>query len=785
MDNKEDCSSCTSQGLSGRFALMTWYTYSNYGSVLQAYAIAKIIRDMGYDLDFIKYDPQKNKQEPTPHTISSLFKNAFELLKEQVIQPKNHSFLFEREKKYEEFRESFVKETEEVVYSHELCGLNDSYDAFICGSDQIWSPLCFDPSYFLDFVFESSKKIAYAPSIGRGDIPDIRMRKWYQKLLSKFDYLSVRELDGAKLVSSLTGKDCKTVVDPTMLLSWSEWREVASFDLVPDKPYCLCYFLGTNKKNWKIVHEIADTYNLDLLVIPIFKKDFVSKESVSRAVGPRDFVGLIDRANFVCTDSFHGMLFSINARKPFAVFNRFSYSDPKCQNSRIDSFLKIIGLSDRKITNRDDLKKIDFDNYEESVLDNLYKFKAKSLEYLENALSSALASKSSERAITSTCVSCGACSAGCPVDAIEKTTDRFGFEKASINQSLCIDCGKCSKVCPFSGKKYLPLDSSVDNYSFIADEKTRKASSSGGFAATLSEYVSDNGIDVWGCVYDYKKNIAVHTCSKPGDTQMLTSFKGSKYIHSNTWKAFSDIYAIKDGGGVFFGTPCQVAALRNLLGKSSSDWLFVDLICHGVPTNLIWQRNIKSLSKLIKDTKFSTIKFRDKKNGWRTLVFSVYDEEGGCLYSKDEYHDPYMRIYKTGIFDYSSCKECPFRIASMADIRIGDYWGPWFKDSKNGVSEILAISEKGKKYIKMLSGNKNGKFEERPLSEYYIGQGISREKYKICSLDRFDKINNLYSVRYDDFSQFADICCKNHEKKVRQDKLLRPLYTVYRKFSGK
>lgn len=772
---------------SGKIALMTWYTYSNYGSVLQAYALSKVLREKGFVVDFVKYDPQKNKQEHEPYTFSSFISGILNSFKEVGTQPNKSSFLEEREKKYQSFRDSFVTETREVLYSHELFGLTRQYDAFVCGSDQIWSPLCFDPSYFLNFVSDPEKKIAYAPSIGKGDIADPRMKDWYRELLKNFKYLSVRELDGAELVESLTGKRCETVIDPTMLLEWNDWQKIANYDLVPSESYCLCYFLGTNKRNWSLAKKIAKSYGLRLLIIPVFKEDFEAEESVSTPVGPRDFVGLIDKASFVCTDSFHGMLFSVNAHTPFAVFNRFSYKDPKCQNSRIDSFLSISGLNDRRITREKDLDRILSNNTNQDSFSRVSEFKEKSLEYLDKALLGALSSKDDKSfSITNTCISCGACSACCPSGAIENVTDENGYKSALINSSKCINCQKCVKVCPFSGRTYEPFESKkIKNYSFCANEEIRESSSSGGFAAVLSSVASKKGLDIWGCSYDYTKNSAIHICASPENEQVINSFKGSKYIHSESWDAFSSIITDKSSSGVFIGTPCQIAALRNLLGRSSEDWLLVDLICHGVPTDLIWEQNIKRLQNLTNTSSFTSIKFRDKKKGWRTLLFSIYDEENKCLYSQDEDHDPYMRIYTTGIFDYESCKECPFRITSKADIRIGDYWGPWFSANHEGVSEVIVISEKGKKWLEYIAEMEEAEIEERPFDEYFIGQGINKEREVTRSLDRFEKVRNINKVFSVSFKQFADYCCRNREKRARQDRILRPFVIIYRKILGK
>lgn len=114
----------------------------------------------------------------------------------------------------------------------ELNDLNMEYDAFVCGSDQIWSPLCYDSKYFLDFVENTDKMIAYAPSIGSTKIDDSIIREKMFQHISRFKHLAVREQQGAELIKKLTGHDAKVVLDPTLLMDAAEWDEFASVNAV-------------------------------------------------------------------------------------------------------------------------------------------------------------------------------------------------------------------------------------------------------------------------------------------------------------------------------------------------------------------------------------------------------------------------------------------------------------------------------------------------------------------------------------------------------------------------
>ena len=119
--------------------------------------------------------------------------------------------------------------------------MNSQYEAFICGSDQIWNPYYFDKSYFLDFVNSENKKIAFAPSMGGCSIP-YRLRNTYKRLMSGFNYLSARENEACALVSALTGKKCEHIADPTFLLSAEEWIKALEVRKDSSKRYILLLF---------------------------------------------------------------------------------------------------------------------------------------------------------------------------------------------------------------------------------------------------------------------------------------------------------------------------------------------------------------------------------------------------------------------------------------------------------------------------------------------------------------------------------------------------------------
>ena len=170
-----------------KIAIMTWWHYRNFGTALQARALMEVIR-RDYFCDLINYIP--NGKMVT--RFNGFFKDyAWRILKK--LRKLTQITEIERERKFQDFFNSFASFTDKCETSSELYRLNDQYSAFVCGSDQIWTPLHFNPKYFLDFVQDENKLVAYAPSIGVDCIADKDIKIYMGKLISRFSHLSVRE----------------------------------------------------------------------------------------------------------------------------------------------------------------------------------------------------------------------------------------------------------------------------------------------------------------------------------------------------------------------------------------------------------------------------------------------------------------------------------------------------------------------------------------------------------------------------------------------------------------
>jgi coenzyme F420-reducing hydrogenase beta subunit len=706
---------------------MTWSHYRNFGTALQVTALSSGIKKLGYSVDVIDYVP--HGQLVTMSNLNRL-SGYIDLLRKKRRTGKEVPFIDPaKEKAFEEFLGKYICYTKECKTDSDLFLLNEEYDAFVCGSDQIWAPTFFNEKYFLSFVENPNKRIAYAPSIGLTKIDDPYVKMRMAEHLKGFVSLSVREEQGAEIIKRISGKKAQVVLDPTLLLTSEEWDKLASPSLGmidEDKPYILCYFLGTDKSNRSHALEMSKKIGLPLKVIPVFQSDVQWGQEVLPGIGPAEFLTLIKNAALVCTDSFHGTCISILYQKPFLTYERFKSKDANNQNSRIHHILRLLGLDYRLVKDTNVPYNNPFECDYSDCNKRLEEKRTESVAFLSNAIKNAINTCKESKydyVITNTCCGCGVCSLVCPKDAIDIRRDKLGFLKFFIDAEKCVRCKKCRTVCPFGNDITQKIDR--DKHSLYMLKSTCKnvlaTSSSGGAGFEIARYLSEKGYDVAGCVYDRSKNEAVHRLIKAFDTDSLEQLKGSKYLQSNTKVAFSQVMD-QTQRAVVFGTPCQIAGLDLLLKSKNKreQYVLIDLICYGVPSRYLWEKYLKEGSKRYGYGFNPDVRFRDKSEGWSKKYMKI--EGQGKTYRKEEKNDLFYRFFHLRNCCMESCYECKFRIASSADIRIGDYWGPGYRKDKEGVSMVIALTEAGDAILHKLKTENRVVPEEKECSDYWTVQ---------------------------------------------------------------
>ena len=680
-------------------ALMTWFSYHNYGTALQVMALSHVIEDLGHYVSVVDYRPYgKYSARPVFSGTMSVYIGLCEKAKTKFLskayKPNTRESLFDR------FLEDNLSFTIPCATMAELEGLNDSYDAFVCGSDQIWSPLNHDAHYFLDFAGDDRLKVAYAPSVGLPRVDDADVARQMTRLCGRIDALSTREESGSKIVSDLTGREVATVVDPTLLIEGERWLDVVGKgQQKPETPYLLVYMLGINERHWKRIYALGKALGLEVRLIPVFKKDLQRRGCVKEAVGPAEFVSLIAGASYVCTDSFHGVAFSINLNRDFCVFERFKRGDSGSQNTRVYNILKKTGLEARlatdDVSNETLMAPVDWAEPNERVAAE----RGRSLVWLEAALAmepKPSAHKNNICRDRTLCCGCTACEVACPVDAVEVLLDEEGFWRARVDEDACVSCGKCRRACPFiEHGDALPVGGG-ELFSFkSSDDAQLLRSSSGGAGATIANMAAREGAAALGCAYENGRG-AVGRLVEPGDAAGLASLAGSKYTQEEVGDALA-LASRHDGPLYVFGTPCQIQAARNLM-PGRDDVTYVDFVCHGVPTRHLLDRYADWLhDEFGLERETLHVDFRHKPKGWRERY--IYTSDGARDHCEHQRRDPYFLMFEAGQCYARCCYECPWRATSAADVRIADYWGPRFADDKTGVSMVLAMTERGREVV--------------------------------------------------------------------------------------
>ena len=348
--------------------IVTPLKVNNYGTKLQAYAVQKKLQKFGYDNEIILYDqskdfrfsvvlgkifiPKKNVQR-----IKSIFSNR--KLKKQGIELKIKT----RNRAIASLDDVCYKCTPVIRGYKNLILEGKKYDAIVCGSDQVWNPEAIGPGYSSVEFISNTIKIAFSPSFGVSEIPD-KMLPRYRSFLNDFLFLSSREDSGVKLIKKITGKTALVTADPTLTLEKTDWEDYYQYSKIkiPTEPYIFCYFLGNIAEQRQIVKKLKEMTGYQIVAMPHFKCYVPADENYADLnlfeVSPADFIKLIANAEYICTDSFHGMVFSNIFERNYFVFERYQQNDNKSTNSRIYSLLKMLGTTNRLIRTEQEMIEI-------------------------------------------------------------------------------------------------------------------------------------------------------------------------------------------------------------------------------------------------------------------------------------------------------------------------------------------------------------------------------------------------------------------------------------------
>ena len=366
-----------------KIGILTFQKTENYGALLQTYAMQKAVGMAGHEgAEIINFKPGWNADGA--RAVKWRLMGPREIARRIILGFYAKEKRTRRER-IEQFRARYFNLTKPLYTAAALEKDAQTYDVYITGSDQVWNvENGISPVWLLDFV-KTGRKIAYAPSFG-SDFVDPRYYKVFEKYLPLFDALSCLEWQGVKIIQQMTGLSSEHVLDPTLLLPEEEWSKLSVAPAIKGA-YLLVYSLAGSPEFVEIVSRVAKQTGLPIVVLCVYARTPVrGAMKVVRDAGPCEVLGLFQNAAMVCTDSFHGVTFSIVFRKNF-----ISWSHPS-RSSRTKSLLKIMGLERRQPARCEDLNgwgKQDYQIDYRPVESRLQEQIDSSLNYLKDALAKA------------------------------------------------------------------------------------------------------------------------------------------------------------------------------------------------------------------------------------------------------------------------------------------------------------------------------------------------------------------------------------------------------------
>lgn len=299
------------------------------------------------------------------------------------------------------------------------------------------------------------------------------------------------------------------------------------------------------------------------------------------------------------------------------------------------------------------------------------------------------------------CTGCAACVDRCPLGCIAFLPDDNGFKYPVIDKSRCVNCNLCKNACPSLNFNKISHSIIKSHYAVNSDQTVIDNSSSGGFFYEIAKAIIEEGGIVYGAAWSEGFKLK-HASAKT--MEEIRGLMGSKYVQSDCSGVYAKIEKqLKEGIKILFvGTPCQVAGVKSFLGKDYNSLLLIDFICHGVPSQSLFDQWIKT--EEAKEGTITYIKFRDKKKyGWQHCLTYIT-----CKNGKSKRHDvlpafnPYYYLFLRGYTLRDSCYKCQYAtLERCGDITIGDYWHAEknrnivYDDIRKGVSLVLCNTEKG------------------------------------------------------------------------------------------
>lgn len=378
--------------------------------------------------------------------------------------------------------------------------------------------------------------------------------------------------------------------------------------------------------------------------------------------------------------------------------------------------------------------------------------------------------------VLNNCYGCGVCSGICPKDIIRLKQNNDGFYQPTvINKKACVECGLCLKVCAQANVLHFPEHHEIRGFAtWSLENAVRRKSSSGGTGFEVARYLVGKGYVFVGVKYNVEFGRAEHYLAST--VEEIIPSMGSKYIQSFSEDAFRQIK--KGQRYIITGTPCQIASVRRLvkIKRMEDEVVLMDFFCHGIPSKLVWDKYVSETEKRIGKLVYAS--WRNKRSGWHdSWAMGLDGEDFGEPVNWHDSYEMLMRGKKSYInskksdgdifykfflgdmcFNKACYKQCKFKgFKSLADIRIGDFWGDKYKDNEDGVTGVLALTGKGYEVLtecnvriidETIHVVAEGQMKENSKYPYYyrLLLAILHSNLKLKSIYRFTQILRIVSI---------------------------------------
>lgn len=693
-----------------KIGIITFNSAHNYGAVLQVWALQEKLKNEGHKVEVINYRiPAIDNlyQVYVPRWIS---KNSMvnrvchklQYMKARVRIPEKSK----RYKKFEDFINNVLPTTRPYHSYESLRYAQFDYDLLITGSDQVWNGNItrgISGAYFLAFGDEKVKRISYAASIGK-DAFDEEEKIIVEKYLKGLDYISVREEKAKTAVEELTDKEVDLVLDPTLLLDREKYDTLKKPFPVKGGDYIFVHNVHLVKVDARlnaIVEEISARTGLPVVNN---RADYTFKNEIGKFSegGPEEFLGVIDGAKFVITNSFHATVFSTIYEKKFITVPHFKNPD------RMRNLLQMFGLENHLIAEVKDIPKdlseLDVDYTKVNELRK--KARVTSEAYLQKAIQGP---KTVPEPITPNkkylqskdkfnCYGCGLCSELSP-NAICMKQDEEGilYPQAIAGQEECAKETNC-----LFGNESKGNDINAVYTARLSEDHILEECYAGGVNRAFAEAIWKQGGVVAGIGYHNSllPEYRLAECAEEAE-----GFFSDHYVEELSNQIFEKVKQELSKGRkvLFIGRACKVDALYHYLGEHYDNLYTVQEIDKGVVSRKVYEKYLESLensygSKAVKVEFYN--KTRTAKNPYLCITF-----ESGDIYVSSMASDLFMQAVRRGYAARHSCYTCKYREEGIgvADITVWNY--SMKKDAYPMGEDLVCVHTDGGKELFSLSAD--------------------------------------------------------------------------------